>query len=96
MAFELPQQASITPLASHHFDALSALLSGLTFGLLIIGIDGYAHGGGAVGALVELCVAVVCGALLVRRQLDRSAPLLPVDLPACRASWNYASSSSHR
>jgi DHA2 family multidrug resistance protein-like MFS transporter len=71
-----------TPLASHRFDGLSALLSGLTFGLLIIGIDGYAHGGGAIGAVVELCVAVVCGALLVRRQLDRSAPLLPVDLLA--------------
>ena len=71
-----------TPRAAHRFDALSAVLSGLTFGLLIIGIDSYAHGGGAVGALVELCASVVCGALLVRRQLDRSAPLLPVDLLA--------------
>ncbi len=71
-----------TPRAVHRFDGLSALLSGLTFGLLIVGIDSYAHGGGAVGALVELCVSVVCGALLVRRQLDRSAPLLPVDLLA--------------
>lgn len=69
-----------TPRASHRFDAGSAALSGLTFGLLIIGIDGYAHGGGAIGAGVELCASVACGALLVRRQLDRSAPLLPVDL----------------
>jgi DHA2 family multidrug resistance protein-like MFS transporter len=71
-----------TPRALHRFDALSALLSGLTFGLLIIGIDSYAHGGGAVGAVVELGASAVCGAVLVRRQLDRSAPLLPVDLLA--------------
>jgi DHA2 family multidrug resistance protein-like MFS transporter len=71
-----------TPRATHRFDALSALLSGLTFGLLIIGIDSYAHGGGAIGTVVELCACVVCGAVLVRRQLDRSAPLLPVDLLA--------------
>jgi DHA2 family multidrug resistance protein-like MFS transporter len=71
-----------TPLAEHRFDATSALLSGLTLGLLIIGIDGYAHGGGALGAIIQACVAVVCGTLLVRRQLDRSAPLLPVDLLA--------------
>jgi DHA2 family multidrug resistance protein-like MFS transporter len=71
-----------TARASHRFDGLSALLSGLTFGMLIIGIDSYAHGGGAMGALVELCVSLVCGAMLVRRQLDRSAPLLPVDLLA--------------
>ena len=69
-----------TPRAGHRFDSTSALLSGLTLGLLIIGIDGYAHGGGALGAIIEACVAVVCGAVLVRRQLDRSAPLLPVDL----------------
>jgi DHA2 family multidrug resistance protein-like MFS transporter len=69
-----------TQRAEHRFDALSAVLSALTFGLLIIGIDSYAHGGSIAEALVELCASVVCGLLLVRRQLDRSAPLLPVDL----------------
>jgi DHA2 family multidrug resistance protein-like MFS transporter len=69
-----------TPRAKHRFDGASALLSGLTFGLLITGIDGYAHGERAIGAIVQLCASVVCGVLLVRRQLDRSAPLLPIDL----------------
>ena len=68
--------------SGHRFDAGSAVLNALTFGLLIIGVDGYAHGGGGIGAVVELCGAVACGAMLVRRQLDRSAPLLPVDLLA--------------
>ena len=69
-----------TPRAAHRFDAGSAALSALTFGLLIIGIDGYAHGERAVGAVVELAGSLACGVLLVRRQLDRPAPLLPVDL----------------
>ena len=68
--------------AGHRFDVASAVLNALTFGLLIIGINGYAHGGGGIDAVIELCGAVACGALLVRRQLDRSAPLLPVDLLA--------------
>ena len=69
-----------TPRASFSFDWISAGLNALTLGLLIMGVDGYAHGQGAVGASVELFACVAVGFLLVRRQLDRSAPLLPVDL----------------
>ena len=69
-----------TPRASHRFDGGSAVLSALTFGLLIFGIDGYAHGQSVTGSLAQLAGSAVCGVLLVRRQLDRSAPLLPVDL----------------
>ncbi len=69
-----------TPRGSSRFDYGSALLNALTFGLLILGVDGYAHGEAGTAALVELVASIALGVLLVRRQLDRTAPLLPVDL----------------
>ena len=69
-----------TPLAANRFDGGSAALNAATFGLLIIGVDGYAHGEAALAATVELAACAVLGVLLVRRQLDRASPLLPVDL----------------
>jgi DHA2 family multidrug resistance protein-like MFS transporter len=62
------------------FDVLSAGLSALTFGLLISGIDGLAHGEHVVTVLIELSASAVMGFLLVTRQLSQPAPLLPVDL----------------
>jgi DHA2 family multidrug resistance protein-like MFS transporter len=70
----------LTPLGTSRFDLASAVLSALTLGLLVLGVDGYAHGGAVLATLIEVAVAVGAGVLLVRRQLDRSAPLLPVDL----------------
>ncbi len=68
------------PRATHRFDWPSALLSAATFGLLITTIDGAGHGLG-VPALIGLGVlTVLCGVVLVRRQLGRPAPLLPLDL----------------
>ncbi len=69
-----------TPRAGHRFDLISAALNALTLGLLILGIDGYAHGESPAPVLLEVVAACVFGVLLVRRQLGRSAPLLPVDL----------------
>ena len=69
-----------TPLAARRFDAGAALLSALTFGLLIVGIDGYAHGQSLLAVALELAAAAGLGALLVRREAGRAAPLLPVDL----------------
>ncbi|WP_428391210.1 MFS transporter [Lichenicoccus sp.] len=69
-----------TPAAGRRFDALSALLSAATFGLLIAAIDGAGHASGAVRVLVMLTASLLCGVVLVRRQLSRPAPLLPVDL----------------
>lgn len=69
-----------TPRKPVPFDGISAVLNAFTFGLLILGVDGYAHGESPAGALAELAACVIFGILLVRRQLDRSAPLLPVDL----------------
>jgi MFS transporter, DHA2 family, multidrug resistance protein len=62
------------------FDLLSALLNALFFGLLIIAIDGAAHGQGAALIAAEAILAVAAGAALVLRQLPQAAPLLPVDL----------------
>ncbi len=70
----------MTPLSGHKFDTVSAILSALTFGCVVTGIDGLANGGGAAFSALELAVAVVSGFLLVRRQLGRPAPLLPIDL----------------
>jgi MFS transporter, DHA2 family, multidrug resistance protein len=69
-----------TPPSRHRFDLVSAVLSALTFALLIGGINGAGHdqGGGLVAA--ELVAALAVGYALVRRQKRLPLPLLPVDL----------------
>lgn len=61
-------------------DIPSALLQAAAFGLLIYAIDSLGHGSGIGLAALELVVALVAGALLIRRQLHRDRPLLPIDL----------------
>ena len=70
----------VNPRTVHPFDFASAGLSALTFGLLVIGVDGLGHGDGRWVQAGELAVAFVAGVLLVRRQLTLASPLLPVDL----------------
>jgi DHA2 family multidrug resistance protein-like MFS transporter len=72
----LPQTAG----TGHRFDVTSALISMVAFGLLIGGIDGLGHGQRAWTAAGEIAVALVVGAVFVRRQLSRPAPLFAVDL----------------
>jgi DHA2 family multidrug resistance protein-like MFS transporter len=69
-----------TPRGRHKFDAISAVLSALTFGLLIASIDAIGHGARLGYALAELTGTAVLGFVLVQRQLHTAAPLLPVDL----------------
>lgn len=69
-----------TPLSGQRFDLVSAGLSALTFGLLIMAIQGLGHNGPGWMVLAEFAGAGLAGWLLVRRQLSRPAPLLPVDL----------------
>ncbi|GJD95339.1 MFS transporter [Methylobacterium iners] len=69
-----------TPRSGARFDGLSAILNALTFGLLIIGIDGLGHPEGRPTAIAEIAAALVLGAVFVRHQLTLAAPLLPVDL----------------
>ncbi len=69
-----------TPRSGSRFDALSAVLNALTFGLLIVGIDRLGDAGGRNLAIAEIAGAVVIGAVFVLYQLRLPAPLLPVDL----------------
>lgn len=62
------------------FDIPSAVMSGITFGLLIFGIDGLAHGHSWVVILSELCGSLALGALFVRRQTRLVHPMMPVDM----------------
>lgn len=62
------------------FDVLSAILSGITFGLLIFGIDGIAHGHSVFVILGELGTAGALGTLFVLRQTKLVHPMMPVDM----------------
>ena len=62
------------------FDVASAVLSAATFGLLISGVDGLAHGESAPLVFGEVAGMLVIGTLLVRRQAKLTSPLLPIDL----------------
>jgi DHA2 family multidrug resistance protein-like MFS transporter len=68
------------PGTGHRFDLKSALLSTLTFGLLISGVDGLGHGQRAWVGAVAITLAILAGFALVRRQLSQPAPLFAVDL----------------
>jgi DHA2 family multidrug resistance protein-like MFS transporter len=62
------------------FDFLSAVMSGITFGLLIFGIDGMAHGHSPFIILSELVGAAVLGTLFIWRQTRLADPMMPVDI----------------
>lgn len=66
--------------ASYAFDYRSALLNAATFGLLILAIGEGAHGAGTLLTAGVFVVSLIAGVLLIRRQLNLPAPLLPVDL----------------
>lgn len=62
------------------FDVASAVLSGITFGLLIFGIDGMAHGHAPVVIVAELGGALAMGTLFVWRQSRLTEPMMPIDV----------------
>lgn len=61
-------------------DGLSVVLNAIAFGGLIVGFDRLAHRDGIAASSLLLLVGAVCLVLLVRRQLGRADPLLPLDL----------------
>ncbi len=69
-----------SPRAAHPFDAVGAVLVAGATGLLIIAIGSAAHSASAAEIAAELVVAVILAWLLVRRQADHPAPMLPIDL----------------
>ena len=69
-----------TPRATHAFDFPGALLAAACLGLLMLGIGSAAHHAPPALVAVELVSALLLGWVLVRRQADHPAPMLPVDL----------------
>jgi DHA2 family multidrug resistance protein-like MFS transporter len=68
------------PRAPHTFDFPGAILAASGLGLFIIGIGSAAHKTSPTLVGIELTAAIVLGALLIRRQADHPAPMLPIDL----------------
>jgi DHA2 family multidrug resistance protein-like MFS transporter len=69
-----------TPRATHPFDAVSAILSTVTFGTLIAFLDGLSRPTPLMLIAAELALTLGAGFVLYRRQLRMVLPLLPVDL----------------
>ena len=69
-----------TPRATHAFDFPGALLAAGCLGLLMLGIGSAAHHAKPALVSIELAAAVLFGWILIRRQADHPAPMLPVDL----------------
>jgi MFS transporter, DHA2 family, multidrug resistance protein len=68
------------PRAVHAFDFLGAVLAASCLGLFIVGIGSAAHRASPGLVAMELAAAIVLGGLLMRRQADHPAPMLPIDL----------------
>ncbi|NYE60427.1 DHA2 family multidrug resistance protein-like MFS transporter [Duganella sp. 1224] len=66
--------------ATHRFDYLAAGYNVAAFGCLVLLVGEGAHGAAPEHWLAELGIAILCFALLLRRQRSHTAPLLPVDL----------------
>jgi DHA2 family multidrug resistance protein-like MFS transporter len=68
------------PITGHAFDRLAALLCAGLFALLVLGLGTAVHGAQGALTLSLMALALVCGALLLRRQAGHPAPMLAVDL----------------
>ena len=69
-----------TPRASHAFDFPGALLAASCLGLFMLGIGSAAHHERPAYIAIELVAAIGLGFVLIRRQADHPAPILPIDL----------------
>ena len=69
-----------TPRAKHAFDFTSAALTASCFGLFIVGIGGAAHQVSPTLVGLMLVAALLLGWIMIRRDADHPAPMLPVDL----------------
>jgi DHA2 family multidrug resistance protein-like MFS transporter len=65
--------------SGRRLDLVAAILNALAFGFLIWGADSVVREGIGVG-LLRLGVGAIAAVLLVRRELGRPAPLVPLDL----------------
>lgn len=69
-----------TERAQRSMDYVSVLLHVATFGTLIAGMQSLVHEEARLGAVVQIAAACVFGTMLVRREIDKQAPILPFDL----------------
>jgi DHA2 family multidrug resistance protein-like MFS transporter len=69
-----------SPRATRVFDFPGALLAAAGLGLFILGIGSIAHHGRPDLVSIEFVSAVLLGWVLIRRQADSPAPVLPTDL----------------
>ena len=69
-----------TPRAKHAFDFTSAALTASCLGLFIVGIGGAAHQVSPTLVGLMLAAALLLGWIMIRRDTDHPAPMLPVDL----------------
>jgi DHA2 family multidrug resistance protein-like MFS transporter len=69
-----------TPRAAHAFDFPGALLTAGSVGLVVLGVGSAAHKAAPALVISELVAGVLLGWLLLRRQADHPAPMLPIDL----------------
>jgi DHA2 family multidrug resistance protein-like MFS transporter len=69
-----------TPRSGAKFDTGGALLQGVSFGTLLIGISEIGHGDSTFHVVLDLVVGVITGGVMVVRMMSQRAPMLPVDL----------------
>jgi len=79
----------VTPRIRGAFDFPSTAFLAIGLGAFIIGLDSFAHHGGLGFACALLVAGAASMVALVRRQLGRTDPLLPIDLLA-RAGFRTA------
>ncbi|WP_295938780.1 MFS transporter [uncultured Alistipes sp.] len=65
---------------THRFDWRDALMNALTFGLLMISIEGFSHGFDPRIISIGIAALLVIGFFFVRSQLREPYPILPFDL----------------
>jgi MFS transporter, DHA2 family, multidrug resistance protein len=68
------------PTATHAFDFTGALLAAACLGLFILGIGSAAHHERPWLVSIEIVSAVLLGWVLIRKQANSPAPVLPIDL----------------
>jgi len=69
-----------TPRATHPFDIVSAILSAISFGALVVFLDALSRPTPWPVLAGELALTLVAGIVLCRRQMRMTLPLLPIDL----------------
>jgi MFS transporter, DHA2 family, multidrug resistance protein len=79
LAFALPALPH-TATGKHAFDPVAALLNVITFAALIFALGESAQRAPGTQVAAAAIVAIVFGALLIRREAGHPAPMLPVDL----------------